>query len=415
MSVEVEDHEEVENDALSDEDWEWPAEQNDNASLNSKILQMGYSADSNTRLSQVEHETLKNTKDSSSRLPLPPKKAKSQKLRKYERTILGPCPICNKDFRTKTHDALRKHLSNSHFRRTYTCQVCTHWERFPTEIAEHVMTHHPGTDCVKCKRCNQMINLGENPQTFEDHVRDCLSAIRIEKNRRHRVLAGPQVCKVCGKTLYDQKSLKNHLKGHVNERQHRCDHPGCEKTYIEIGAWKKHKFSHLRAEGLSARYDAQCDHCGKVLASANSLKSHITTIHENKSLKIKCKFCEEIFHSRSSKNRHINLVHFPQKYHCNVCAKSFSSAMELKIHNRKHKPPTLKCPHCNVMKRWEHTMEDHIRTHTGEKPYECCYCKDYSAKSSSLLNCHKKSRHPQEWADAKAQKLAKKAERDKET
>ena len=164
MSVEVEDHEEVENDAFSDEDWEWPAEQNDNASLNSKILQMGYSADSNTRLSQVEHETLKNTKDSSSRLPLPPKKAKLH---------LGPCPIsiCNKDFKTKTHDALRKHLSNSHFRGTYTCQVCTHWERFPTEIAEHVMAHHPGTDCVKCKRCNQTINFGGNPQMFEDHVR----------------------------------------------------------------------------------------------------------------------------------------------------------------------------------------------------------------------------------------------------
>ena len=44
--------------------------------------------------------------------------------------------------------------------------------------------------------------------------------------------------------------------------------------------------------------------------------------------------------------------------------------MELKKHNRLHKPPTLKCPHCNVMMRWEHSMEDHIRTHTGEKPYE---------------------------------------------
>ena len=196
MSVEVEDHEEVENDAPSDEDWEWPAEETKETSSNPKILQKEDVAKAHQTqilddvkiegsLSSVkvkDHEEVDNadpsdedlewpaehndngSSNSSSRLPLLPKKAKLH---------LGPCPIsiCNKDFKTKTHDALRKHLSNSHFRGTYTCQVCTHWERFPTEIAEHVMAHHPGTDCVKCKRCNQTINFGGNPQMFEDHVR----------------------------------------------------------------------------------------------------------------------------------------------------------------------------------------------------------------------------------------------------
>ena len=75
--------------------------------------------------------------------------------------------------------------------------------------------------------------------------RGCVSAIRVERNRRQRVLAGPQVCNVCGKTLHNQHSLRNHLKRHYNERPHRCDHPGCEKAFVEMGAlkgWGKNLF-----------------------------------------------------------------------------------------------------------------------------------------------------------------------------
>ena len=127
------------------------------------------STDSNSRLSQVEHEPFKNTTDSSSRLP--PKKAKLPKLPKSKRTISGPCPICNKELKTKTHGAMQSHIRNSHSKGLYRCQLCSDLKHFPVEIAEHVLSHHPGTVCVKCKSCNQMINFGGNPHQFEDHTR----------------------------------------------------------------------------------------------------------------------------------------------------------------------------------------------------------------------------------------------------
>ena len=127
------------------------------------------STDSNSRLCQVEHEPIKATTNSNSRVQ--PKKAKLPKIPKSTRTISGPCPICNKELKTKTHGAMQSHIRNSHNGGWYRCEVCTHIERFPIDLVEHVLSQHPGTDCVKCKGCNQMINFGGNPQSFEDHVR----------------------------------------------------------------------------------------------------------------------------------------------------------------------------------------------------------------------------------------------------
>ena len=61
------------------------------------------------------------------------------------------------------------------------------------------------------------------------------------------------------------------------------------------------------------------------------------------------------------------------RFQCLKCVKTFGSANELAKHKQKHKQPTLRCPHCNVMKRWEHAMDDHIRTHTGEKPFQSVF------------------------------------------
>ena len=68
---------------------------------------------------------------------------------------------------------------------------------------------------------------------FVSSDRDCVSAIRNERNRKQRVA---QTCKICGKTLAHKVSLQYHLKKHLNERPHRCDRPGCEKAYVEIWA-----------------------------------------------------------------------------------------------------------------------------------------------------------------------------------
>ncbi|KAI1717632.1 c2H2-type zinc-finger domain-containing protein [Ditylenchus destructor] len=46
-----------------------------------------------------------------------------------------------------------------------------------------------------------------------------------------------------------------------------------------------------------------------------------------------------------------------------------------------------KCPHCSYATTYKSTLQRHIRTHTGEKPYKCDQC-TYASAESGALNKH---------------------------
>jgi uncharacterized Zn-finger protein len=46
-------------------------------------------------------------------------------------------------------------------------------------------------------------------------------------------------------------------------------------------------------------------------------------------------------------------------------------------------PGQFACPFCNKIDAKSH-MENHVRKHTGEKPYMCTYCNQKFGQKSSL-------------------------------
>lgn len=87
-------------------------------------------------------------------------------------------------------------------------------------------------------------------------------------------------------------------------------------------------------------------------------------------------------------------------FYCQVCVKGFKSITTFNSHQKSHFPK-YQCLICYKMFTRNYLLEDHIRIHTGEKPFQCDHC-DNSYRTKSSLRGHTKKIHEKE------QKLLKK-------
>ena len=113
-----------------------------------------------------------------------------------------------------------------------------------------------------------------------------------------------------------------------------------------------------------------CDLCGK---EVNSLASHHKLHHEENP--VKCPECPKICKTKYHLDDHIKGTH--TRIPCEHCGLMIPIRRKERHIQQAHVNPEdqkYKCDHCGKGFTDRQKLNDHINTHTGERPYICKYC-----------------------------------------
>ncbi|XP_038587337.1 zinc finger protein 436-like [Micropterus salmoides] len=152
----------------------------------------------------------------------------------------------------------------------------------------------------------------------------------------------------------------------------------CQALRGSMNMLIKHAWSHVDDP------ERLCGVCGEHPESVEELRSHLQSHQKTH----RCNVCGKSFLTAVGLNGHAAVHTGERPYKCDICHKAFTNSFTLRTHQWKHvEDKPHKCDVCHQSFAVKEQLRIHSRTHTGEKPYSCDVC------GKSVGNLRSLSRH----------------------
>ncbi|XP_068196065.1 zinc finger and BTB domain-containing protein 41 isoform X2 [Antennarius striatus] len=275
------------------------------------------------------------------------------------------CAICLKTFTRRPH--LQEHMILHTQDRPFKCSFCD--ECFKSRFArlKHQEKYHLGP--FPCEICGRQFNDTGNRKR---HI-ECTHGGKRK-----------WTCFVCGKSVRERTTLREHLRIHSGEKPHLCSI--CGQSFRHGSSYRLH----LRVHHDDKRYE--CDECGKTFIRHDHLTKH-QKIHSGEKAH-QCEECGKCFRRHDHLTVHYKSIHLGEKvwqkyksavHQCEVCKKEFKGKSSLEMHFRTHsgeKPH--RCPECNQTFRIKKTLTKHMVIHSDARPFNCPHCSSTFKRKDKL-------------------------------
>ncbi|KAF4070297.1 hypothetical protein AMELA_G00284090 [Ameiurus melas] len=189
----------------------------------------------------------------------------------------------------------------------------------------------------------------------------------------------------------------------ISDNMFRCDK--CERCFKLFYHLKQHMKTHT----ASSEKPFVCKHCGKTYAREGALKQHVNTCHydaEELSKKLKkkvhmCVYCSKEFDHFGHFKEHLRKHTGEKPFECPDCHERFARNSTLKCHMsacqngagaKKGRKKLYECQVCGEVFNSWEQFKDHLVIHTGDKPNHCTLCDQWFTHAPDLT-AHLQQQH----------------------